>query len=70
MFCNQCEQSFRGTGCVNTPGVCGKDEDVQSLQEMLLYGVKGMARTPTTPVVSARPTRWWTSSSSARSSPR
>ncbi len=43
MFCNQCEQSFRGTGCVNTPGVCGKDEDVQSLQEMLLYGVKGMS---------------------------
>ena len=43
MFCNQCEQSFRGTGCVNTPGVCGKDEDIQSLQETLLYGLKGMA---------------------------
>jgi len=43
MFCNQCEQTFRGTGCVNTPGVCGKDQDVQSLQETLLYGVKGMA---------------------------
>jgi hydroxylamine reductase len=26
-----------------TPGVCGKDEDVQSLQETLLYGLKGMA---------------------------
>jgi hydroxylamine reductase (hybrid-cluster protein) len=23
--------------------VCGKDADVQSLQEILLYGVKGMA---------------------------
>ncbi len=43
MFCNQCEQSYRGTGCVNEVGVCGKDEDVQSLQEILLYGVKGMA---------------------------
>ena len=43
MFCNQCEQSFRGTGCVDTPGVCGKDEDVQSLQEMLLFGLKGMS---------------------------
>jgi len=43
MFCNQCEQSFRGTGCVNAPGVCGKDEDIQSLQETLLYGLKGMA---------------------------
>ena len=43
MFCNQCEQSFRGTGCVNSPGVCGKDADVQALQETLLYGLKGMA---------------------------
>src|SRR4030042_987275 len=41
MFCNQCEQTARGTGCVER-GVCGKDEDVQSLQEILLYGLKGM----------------------------
>jgi hydroxylamine reductase len=43
MFCNQCEQTAQGTGCVLTPGVCGKDEDVQSLQELLLYGLKGTA---------------------------
>jgi len=43
MFCNQCEQTAHCTGCVNTPGVCGKSEDVQSLQETLLYGLKGMA---------------------------
>lgn len=42
MFCNQCEQTSGGTGCVDL-GVCGKDEDMQSLQETLLYGVKGMA---------------------------
>ena len=42
MFCNQCEQTCNGTGCVEI-GVCGKDADVQSLQETLLYGVKGMA---------------------------
>ncbi len=42
MFCNQCEQVSKGTGCVDV-GVCGKDEDVQSLQETLLYGLKGMA---------------------------
>ena len=42
MFCNQCEQTANCTGCVTSPGVCGKDEDVQSLQETLLYGVKGM----------------------------
>jgi hydroxylamine reductase len=44
-FCNQCEQARYGTGCsINgAPGVCGKDRDVQSLQEILLYGLKGMA---------------------------
>jgi hydroxylamine reductase len=42
MFCNQCEQTANGTGCVDV-GVCGKDPDMQSLQEILLYGVKGMA---------------------------
>jgi len=41
MFCNQCEQTARGTGCTEK-GVCGKDADVQSLQETLLYGLKGM----------------------------
>lgn len=43
MFCNQCEQSRLETGCITSPGVCGKTEDVQSLQETLLYGLKGMA---------------------------
>ena len=42
MFCNQCEQTQNGCGCTEI-GVCGKDPDVQSLQEILLYGVKGMA---------------------------
>ena len=42
MFCNQCEQTQNGRGCTEI-GVCGKDPDIQSLQEILLYGVKGMA---------------------------
>ncbi|MCG3136279.1 MAG: Hydroxylamine reductase [Phycisphaerae bacterium] len=42
MYCNQCEQTFRGSACVDI-GVCGKDVDMQSLQETLLYGLKGMA---------------------------
>jgi len=42
MFCNQCEQFSRG--CATTgPGVCGKDPDIQSLQEIILFGLKGMA---------------------------
>ena len=43
MFCNQCEQSRDGVACVEPVGVCGKDPDMQSLQEILLYGLKGMA---------------------------
>jgi hydroxylamine reductase len=45
LVCNQCEQTAHGTGCLinATPGVCGKDKDVESLQEILLYGLKGMA---------------------------
>lgn len=43
MFCNQCEQTMAGTGCTHSPGICGKDADVQSLQETILYGLKGMA---------------------------
>jgi len=42
MFCNQCEQTAAGTGCTRS-GVCGKNEDIQSLQEILLYGLKGIA---------------------------
>ena len=42
MFCYQCEQTAGGSGCTQR-GVCGKDEDIQSLQDILLYGLKGIA---------------------------
>jgi hydroxylamine reductase len=42
MFCYQCEQTAQGTGCTKS-GVCGKNEDIQSLQDTLLYGLKGIA---------------------------
>jgi len=42
MFCYQCEQTVGGTGCTKI-GVCGKNEDIQSLQDILLYGLKGIA---------------------------
>ena len=42
MFCYQCEQTSKGTGCTVT-GVCGKDEDIQSLQDTLIFGMKGIA---------------------------
>jgi hydroxylamine reductase len=42
MFCYQCEQASKGTGCT-TVGVCEKNEDIQSLQDTLLFGLKGIA---------------------------
>ena len=42
MFCYQCEQTAGGTGCTKV-GVCGKDEDIQSLQDILVFGLKGIA---------------------------
>jgi hydroxylamine reductase len=44
--CNQCEQAFKCVGCNisgDATGICGKNEDIQSLQEILLYGLKGMS---------------------------
>jgi len=42
MYCDQCEQTAHGTGCTEA-GVCGKNPDIESLQKILLYGLKGMA---------------------------
>src|SRR5512133_2807431 len=42
MFCDQCEQTYPGQGCTSV-GRCGKDPDMESLQKILLYGLKGMA---------------------------
>lgn len=42
MFCYQCEQAAGGSGCTKI-GVCGKNEDIQSLQDILLFGLKGVA---------------------------
>ncbi|MDZ4166979.1 MAG: hydroxylamine reductase [Coriobacteriia bacterium] len=42
MFCNQCEQTSKGTGCT-TVGVCGKTHEVASLQDLLLHQLKGIA---------------------------
>lgn len=36
MFCYQCEQAAKGTGCTVT-GVCGKDPETAALQDLLLY---------------------------------
>ncbi|HHY96344.1 MAG TPA: hydroxylamine reductase [Firmicutes bacterium] len=42
MFCNQCSQTLNGVACTKA-GVCGKSEDIQSLQENLVYALKGIS---------------------------
>ena len=42
MFCYQCQETARGTGC-NVIGVCGKNENVAKLQDLLIYTLKGIA---------------------------
>ncbi|NLB82973.1 MAG: hydroxylamine reductase [Synergistaceae bacterium] len=42
MFCYQCEQTAKGTGCT-AYGVCGKSPEVADLQDLLLYVTKGIS---------------------------
>ncbi|MDM8517825.1 hydroxylamine reductase [Desulfobacterales bacterium HSG16] len=42
MFCYQCEQTAKGTGC-DKLGVCGKKPEIAALQDLLLYAVKGLS---------------------------
>jgi hydroxylamine reductase len=42
MFCYQCEQTSKSTACT-VRGVCGKDDEVASIQDALVYALKGLA---------------------------
>ncbi len=41
MFCYQCQETARNTGCT-VKGVCGKNEEVAKLQDLLIYACKGI----------------------------
>ena len=43
MFCYQCEQTAKGTGCT-VQGVCGKSHEVAALQDLLLYSLMGLSQ--------------------------
>jgi len=43
MFCWQCEQTAHGTGC-STFGVCGKSPEVATLQDLLVYALRGLSQ--------------------------
>lgn len=40
MFCNQ-EQTAKGIGC-SVIGVCGKNEEVADLRDLLVYALQGL----------------------------
>jgi len=42
MFCYQCQETAKGEGC-KVSGVCGKNEEVAKLQDLLIYSIKGIA---------------------------
>ena len=42
MFCYQCQETARGTGCT-VRGVCGKTADVANLQDLLIYTLIGIS---------------------------
>ena len=36
MFCYQCEETVKGTGCT-VKGVCGKEDEIAAYQDVLVY---------------------------------
>jgi hydroxylamine reductase len=42
MFCYQCEQTAKGQGCSQI-GVCGKDDNTATLQDLLVHALKGVS---------------------------
>jgi len=43
MFCYQCEQSSKGSGCT-VLSVCGKDTETAALQDLLVHACKGISQ--------------------------
>lgn len=41
MFCYQCQETAKGTGCT-IRGVCGKSDSVAALQDLLIHVLKGL----------------------------
>jgi len=42
MFCFQCQETAKNTGCT-VKGVCGKPEEAANLQDLLIFVLKGIS---------------------------
>jgi hydroxylamine reductase len=43
MFCYQCQEAAKGTGCTGAVGVCGVKDEVIHLQDLTVYILKGIS---------------------------
>ncbi len=43
MFCYQCQEANKNTGCTSV-GVCGKSNDLATLQDLQVYVIKGISK--------------------------
>lgn len=43
MFCHQCQETMKNVGCSMKQGVCGKTAEVANLQDLFIWGLKGIA---------------------------
>ena len=43
MFCYQCQEAMKNSGCDQKVGMCGKTAEVANLQDLLMFALKGLA---------------------------
>ena len=42
MFCNQCQETAKNTGCT-IKGVCRKAEETSNIQDLLMFACQGLS---------------------------
>lgn len=43
MFCHQCQETMKNKGCSMKQGMCGKTAEVSNLQDLFIWGLKGIS---------------------------
>lgn len=43
MFCHQCQETMKNKGCSMQQGMCGKTAEVANLQDLFIWGLKGIS---------------------------
>lgn len=64
MFCYQCQETAKGTGCT-VSGVCGKNPEVAGMQDLLIYVTILMTTNCVVPPAESYKDRLWTTGATA-----